>query len=141
MPKRIKTGKIKSNQTYRVNELAEVANVTPTTVRHWLKTGLSRIDGKRPTLILGFQALAFLSARKAKARCPLGVDEFFCFRCKARRKALGSMADYEPISANSGRLKALCAICECQCNRNISASDLADVCKALDVANRGNRCP
>jgi len=49
------------------------------------------------------------------------------------------MADYEPTSATGGRLKTLCAACECQCNRNISASDLPEIRKVLDVVNRGNR--
>lgn len=138
MTRRFKTRRIKANKTYRIVELADAANVAPATVRQWLKAGMGKIDGNRPTIIMGFQALDFLNARKAKASRPLALGEFYCLRCKAQRMALGAMADYMPTSATGGRLKALCEACECRCNRNISVRDLPEICKVLDVANRGS---
>lgn len=138
MSRRFKTRRIKANKTYQIVELADAANVAPATVRQWLKAGMGKIDGNRPTIIMGFQALDFLNARKAKASRPLALGEFYCLRCKAQRTALGDMADYIPISATGGRLKALCEACECQCNRNISVRDLPEIHKVLDVANRGS---
>lgn len=140
MVRRFRTRSIKSNKTYEVKELAEAAGVTTATVRRWLKVGMDKLDGSRPTLIMGFQALDFLDARKAKARKPSGhVGEFYCMRCKTQREAWGGMADYEAISANGGRLKALCEVCKCQCNRNISARDLPEICNVLDIATRASR--
>lgn len=139
MARRFRTRSIKSNKTYEVKELAEAAGVTAATVRRWLNDGMGKLDGSRPTLIMGFQALDFLDARKAQARRPSGhFGEFYCMRCKAQRRALGAMADYEPTNANGGRLKALCEACECQCNRNVSARDLPAIRKVLDVANKGS---
>ena len=139
MVRRVRTRGIKPNKTYEVNELAEPAGVTTATVRRWLKVGLDKLDGSRPTLIMGFQALDFLDARKSKARRPSGhVSEFYCMRCKTQRGAWGGMADYEAISANGGRLKALCEACKCQCNRNVSARDLPEIRKVLDVAIKGS---
>ncbi|SHK54802.1 hypothetical protein SAMN05444000_1385 [Shimia gijangensis] len=139
MARRFKTRSIKANKSYRVPELAEAADVSIATVRNWIKAGMQCVDGNRPTIVMGFQALEFLTARKADAKRPSALDEFFCFRCKATRAALGSMADYEPTSEKGGRLKALCGVCECQCNRNISARDLPQIRKVLEVATRGNR--
>lgn len=136
MGRRFKTRRIKANKTYRVEELADAAEVVPATVRQWLKAGLGRLDGNRPTLIMGFQALAFLDTRKARASRPLGLGEFYCFRCKAQRSALGAMADYVPTSTTDGRLKALCSVCECQCNRNVSADDMPAIRKVLEVVSR-----
>lgn len=138
MGRRFKTRRIKANKAYRIDELADAADVVPATVRQWLKAGMGRLDGNRPTFIMGFQALAFLDARKAKASRPLGLGEFYCFRCKAKRSAMGAMADYVPTSETGGRLKALCAACECQCNRNVRACDLPAIRTVLDVANRGS---
>ena len=138
MSRRIKTRGIKANKAYRVDELAIVAGVSLPTVRGWLKAGMQRLDDNRPTMIMGFQALEFLSVRKASAKRPLALNEFYCLRCKAPRPSLGAMADYVPSCATGGRLKAFCAVCECACNRNIRASDLSDIRKLLDVETRGS---
>ena len=139
MARRFRTQSIKANYAYRVDELAEVVGVTVPTVRNWIRAGLPLVDKNHPTLIMGFHALNFLKARKEKSSRPLDLGEFYCLRCKVPRMPLGDMADYVPSSATGGRLKAICEVCECQCNRNISASDLPEICKALDVATRDNR--
>jgi hypothetical protein len=139
MARRFRTQAIKANKAYRIDELADAAGVTAPTVRNWIGAGLQLVDTNRPTMIMGFHALDFLKARKAKASRPLAPGEFYCLRCKAPRMPLGGLADYVPLSATGGRLKALCTVCECQCNRNISARDLAELCKFLDVVTRDNR--
>ncbi len=142
MATRFKTRGIKANQAYYVHELADVACVSVATVRSWLKAGMGRVDRNRPTMVLGFQALEFLKARRNKAKQPLKVGEFYCFRCKGPRKPLGAMTDYyEPSATAGGCLKALCDECECPCNRNVSASDLPAIRKVLDVAIRGIQRP
>jgi hypothetical protein len=137
MARRFKTRSIKANKTYQVDELADTAGVSVPTVRSWIKAGMQCVDGNRPTIIMGFQALDYLNARKAKASRPLVLGEFYCLRCKAQRTPLGAMADYVSTSATGGRLKALCDVCGCQCNRNISARDLLEIRKILDVATNG----
>lgn len=136
MSRRFKTRGIKANKTYEVVELADAACVSIPTVRNWLNAGMQKVDDQRPTMIMGFQALDFLNARKANAKCPMAIGEFFCMRCKDRRTPMGAMADYEPTSATGGRLKAFCEVCECPCNRNISANELSCLRKILDVEIR-----
>ncbi|WP_299880181.1 hypothetical protein [uncultured Sulfitobacter sp.] len=138
MASRFKTQSIKANKTYEVAELADAACVSIPTVRNWLKAGMQKVDDQRPTMIMGFQALEFLKTRKVKGKRPMAKGEFFCMRCKDRREPLGAMADYEQTSATGGRLKAFCAVCECPCNRNISARDLPNILKILDVAIRSS---
>ena len=138
MSGRFKTRSIKANKSYEVPELADAACVSVPTVRNWLKAGMQKVDNQRPMMIMGFQALDYLNARKANAKRPMAIGEFFCMRCKDRRPPLGGMADYEPTSATGGRLKAFCEVCECPCNRNISASELPEFRKILDVAIRGS---
>ena len=137
MARRFKTRGVKRNKAYEVDELADAACVSPATVRNWRKDGMCTVDDSRPTLIMGFQALDYLKARKASGKRPTKFGEFYCFRCKAPRAALGKMADYEPTSPNGGRLKALCEVCECNCNRNIRASELPTFSKILEIEIRG----
>ena len=139
MARRFKTRGIKANKAYSVDELADVTGASVSAVRIWLREGLQRIDGSRPILILGFQALDFLNARRAKSKRPLKPGEFLCFRCSAARTALWAMADYEPITATSGRLKALCSVCEGTINLNVSARNLPEIRKVLDVEIKGSR--
>lgn len=137
MARRYRTQGIKRNKAYDVHELADVAKVTPATVRNWLTAGMGRVDNTRPTMIMGFQALDYLNSRKAKGKRPMEAGEFYCMRCKAPRAAFGAMADYVPTSPNGGRLKALCEACECYCNRNIRASELPKFSKVLEIEIRG----
>jgi hypothetical protein len=102
---------------------------------------MQKVDDQRPTMIMGFQALEFLNARKVMGKRPMALGQFFCMRCKDRRTALGAMADYVPTSATGGQLKAFCGVCECPCNRNISERQLLQVRKILDVEIRGSRRP
>lgn len=137
MARRFKTRGIKRNKAYEVHELAAAACVSPATVRNWLKDGMGKVDETRPAVIMGFQALDYLDRRKAKGKRPMQVGEFYCMRCKVPRAALGAMADYVPTSPNGGRLKALCEVCECNCNRNIRASELPAFSKVLEIEIRG----
>jgi hypothetical protein len=139
MARRFRTRAIKANKVYQVDELADAAGVSIPTVRNWIKAGLQLVDKNRPMMIMGFHALDFLKARKARASRPLALGEFYCLRCKAPRMPLGAIVDYVSSSATSGRLKAICQVCECQCNRNIRARDLAGIRMVLDVATRDNR--
>ncbi len=139
MAGRFKTRGIKANKSYEVAELADAACVSVPTVRNWLKAGMQKVDDERPTIIMGFQVLDFLNDRKANAKRPMAIGQFYCMRCKDRRTPLGAMADYEPISATGGRLKALCEDCECPCNLNVSAGDLPEIRKILHVEVRGSR--
>jgi hypothetical protein len=137
MARRYRTRGIKRNKAYDIHELADVAEVTPATVRNWLTGGMGRVDDTRPTMIMGFQALNYLNSRKAKGKRPMQAGEFYCMRCKAPRAAFGAMADYVSTSLNGGRLKALCEVCECNCNRNIRASELPTFSKVLEIKIRG----
>lgn len=68
MAKRISFQKVKSNQTYTVEEAADVLTVTQQTVRTWIKAGLPALCARRPLLILGFEMRIFLQARADNAK-------------------------------------------------------------------------
>ena len=138
MAKRVVLNRIKKNQSYTVAELATVTCVSELSIRRWIEEGMKAIDTCRPTLIMGFSALSFLRSRQSKAKQPMKLDELYCLRCKTPRAPLGRMADYISQSAAGGRLVALCAVCECSCNRNISASQLPAFERVLDIVKRAS---
>ena len=98
--------------------------MTPQTVRSWIKRGLPALAAQRPTLILGWALKDFLARAEASRRRPLRLGEFFCLECKSARGAAMGMADYVPLSAAHGLLRAFCAVCEGTCTRLVSAASL-----------------
>ena len=138
MARRYNTRRIKKNQTYSVEELAEAVGATKATVRNWIKDGMMVLDRQRPMLVIGFHAQDYLSKKSAKAKRPLALGELYCLRCKSARMPDGKLADFEPTSESGGRLKAICKVCGCMCNRSIKTAQLADFSKLLDIEIKAN---
>jgi len=140
MSKRAYTRRIKKHTTYTVTELAEATGATEQTVRRWIHEGLPVIDAQRPTLVIGQAASEFLKARQAKAKHPMAIFELRCMTCKAPRSPYGMMADYLPQSAAGGRISALCGTCERPIFRKVSAAQLPELHRYLDIKTRGDKC-
>jgi hypothetical protein len=123
----------KIHRSYTIEELASLLTIHRNTVRSWLKAGLPTVDGKRPILILGREIGAFLQARRAKNKqtCPPG--EIYCVRCRAPKRPAGEMADYLPINANVGNLRAICPDCESIIHRWVSMAKLGQFLSKMDI--------
>ena len=124
MPRRISAARIKANRTYVVEEAADAVGVTPQTVRNWVKQGLPAMNNQRPTLILGSAFKEFLASGEAARKRPLRVGEFFLLHLQGPRGPALAMADYTPLSASHGLLRAFCEACEGTCTRVVSAAAL-----------------
>src|SRR5262249_52534860 len=119
---------------YTVEEVAKLFGVHKNTVRGWLKAGLPRIDGRRPILILGRRLAGFLHTRRERRRQRCRAGEFYCFRCRAPKKAAARNAEYLPVTVRSGNLRATCADCGTRMFRRVSLHKLATVASDLQVA-------
>lgn len=117
-----------------MEEAAGALGVHRNTVRHWIKDGLSTIDTRRPTLILGRHLAAFLQARRAKNKRPCGAAQIYCVRCRVPVRPAGDMVEYKPVTATLGNLVALCPSCESLIYRRINFTKLGEVCASLDVS-------
>lgn len=132
---RPKWHRIKSHRSYTVDEAARALGVCKGTIRRWLKAGLLFLDDQKPVLIRGQDLKAFGKSRvKPKQKCQL--HECYCFRCKAPREAAGGMADYVPLTATNGNLKALCAVCHSMMCKRASKASLPALMAILDVTVR-----
>jgi hypothetical protein len=107
-----------------VEEVAKLFGAHKNTVRGWLKVGLPRIDSRRPILILGRQLAGFLHTRRERRRQRCRAGEFYCFRCRAPKASAARTAEYLPITASSGNLKAACEDCGTRMFRRISLHKL-----------------
>ncbi len=132
MPRRPKKRAVKLHRNYTVDEAARVLGVSKGTVRRWLKNGLPALTEKKPALILAADLIAFLDKRAAR-RAPCDPDECYCFSCRAPRKAAFGAAEYVPITATGGNLRALCAECSTVMHKRVSRVQLAALSANLDV--------
>lgn len=114
---------VKSRWSYTVDDIARNQGVSKGTVRRWLKTGLSCLDDHRPALVLGFDLIAYLKARKLpKRKCAL--DEFYCFHCKDVREPAFDAIEYLSTPPVRYRLRALCCACSTVMHKAASAEAL-----------------
>ena len=76
--------------------------------------------------------LEYLNSRAAsKQKCQL--HECYCFSCrKPKAPALG-MADYIPLTASSGNLRALCETCSTIMHKRVAVARLEVLKAVLDV--------
>ncbi|MEQ9241894.1 hypothetical protein [Roseovarius indicus] len=125
MARRFSYARIKSHRNYEIEELAECVGVTPQTVRTWIKEGLPAITDKRPFLIVGNPAKAFLKEREAARKVKRGQGEFYCVRCKQPRKAALGLTETATMANGRRVLKGFCDVCETPCSRFLPASDAA----------------
>lgn len=125
MARRFSYTRIKSHRNYEVEELAACVGVTPQTVRLWVREGLPAITDKRPFLIIGYLAKAFLKEREAARKVKRGDGDFFCVSCKQPRKAALGLTEIAPMANGRRVLKGFCEVCETPCCRFLPVSDAA----------------
>jgi hypothetical protein len=58
----------------------------------------------------------------------------YCFKCRSPKKPAADMADYLPITATSGNLRALCPDCGTFMHRRAAFAKLNMVGANLDIA-------
>jgi hypothetical protein len=123
----------KIHRNYTVDEVATLFGVHKNSVRNWVKGGLPTNDGRRPMLILGRDLVAFLQAKRVKNKRPCQPGEIYCVRCRSVQKPAGAMADYQPLTPDSGNLIGICPVCESMMYRRTSFTQLTQFGANLDI--------
>ncbi len=79
--------KVKRYRSYTVQELAELYEVGPNTVRQWIKKhGLPVIEGTYPTLIHWEAFRNWMIAWQAARKWTCAPDEMSCLKCQGGRR-------------------------------------------------------
>jgi hypothetical protein len=108
---------IKIHRNYTYEELAMVFGIHKNTIAAWVKSGLPCLQERRPFLITGHDAKAFLQNRRVTKKQKCKQNELFCTRCKAPVKPFDNFVEYVPISLTRGRLTGFCERCESIINK------------------------
>ena len=125
---------IKIHRSYSIDEAARILRIHKNTVRAWIKQGLPIIDRRRPTLIHGVDLAAFLKNRRKKAKRPCPPGHMYCFKCRSPQKPAAGMADYMPVTATTGNLRALCQDCGTLMHRRVTRAKLDIIGANLEIA-------
>lgn len=116
---RISPWLVHKHLVYDLEMMVRDLPVTKRTCYRWInQEGLKRVSGcKRPILVRGQDLQIFLKAKNSKHEVSLKSNEFYCFGCKAPRRAKeGSINVIGKIK------KALCGVCERKVNVTIKLS-------------------
>lgn len=110
----------KINRSYTFEELAVIFGVHKNTVACWVRDGLHCLKDKRPYLILGTDAKAYLRQRRScnKQRCQ--PNEMYCMRCKSPARPAGNVVEYWRLSETKGRITGFCSSCGARVNKFVA---------------------
>jgi hypothetical protein len=110
----------KVNRSYKVDEIAELYGAHKNTVLNWIKQGLAVLDNKRPLLIQGQALNAFHAKRRVESKQSCKSDELYCMKCRAPRKPIFGMVEYQVVNDKTGNLIGICPACQTIMHRRIS---------------------
>jgi Helix-turn-helix domain len=124
---------VKIHRNYSVEQVARLFGLHKNTVRNWLKQGLSAIDDRRPTLVLGRELLRFLLDRRQKAKQICGPGRIFCIACRAPKVPAGKMAECLLKGPTTGNLCGICPDCERLIYRRVNPSKIDAIRGDLEI--------
>jgi hypothetical protein len=125
--------RIKIHRNYSVHDAAEQLEITPNTVRDWLKRGLKPLGDGRPALIHGGELRAFLEARRTRGKRPCGPGRIYCVRCREPRTPADAAVELRPIAEISVDIVGRCSACGTEMHRRARRSELASILVGLSV--------
>ena len=98
---------VNAHMSYTIQELAKALGASEKTCFRWIDKGLEIVpDSKNPIYIMGSAVKEFLRNKKTKSNVTLGRHEFYCFTCKAPRRAKRGS-----IAVSGSMKKAICSAC------------------------------
>lgn len=136
MAKRVNPMAVKANVAYDVGEAATALDVTPATIRNWIKDGMEAMTASKPHLILGEAIREYLQSKYAAAKKPLKQNELFCPSCRTGREPVPGSVSIRPVSPKTDLLKGQCAVCGGKATRMISHNQLQLFADTFKVVKR-----
>lgn len=115
--RRFNLHRIKSTQTYSLEEIAICLGVHKNTPIRWLKMELKRIDDERPYLVYGQVLIDFLRNKQEKQRQKCRPHEIFCVKCKTSQIPENSTVTIEIYNSKKLMIKGRCSCCGSNINK------------------------
>lgn len=101
--------------SYTAKEVSDCLGINEKTCLRWIEAGLPIVPGSRkPILMLGAQIKEFLKKKDSKKKIELKKNEFYCFKCKAPRRAKRGS-----INRLAHHKTSICSVCNGKMSRTI----------------------
>lgn len=127
------TSRIRRSLSYSVQEICQLFGIHKNTVREWFRHGLPRTDDKRPFLVHGNDLRTFLNVRRKARRRTCAPDEFYCFRCRLARRAMGNLVDIGFCTKKTFILNGYCEHCDTPVRKLQSFKTLSQTLSIFDI--------
>lgn len=124
---------VKLHRNYSVEDISRLFGLHKNTVRSWLKQGLTTIDDRWPTLVLGQELSRFLRERRQKAKQSCGPGRIFCIACRAPKVPAANMAECIRTGPVAGNLRGICPDCERLIYRRVNLAKIDAVRGELEI--------
>jgi hypothetical protein len=124
---------VKVHRSYSVEEIARLFSVHKNTVRNWLKEGLTAIDDRRPTLVLGRELSRFLYERRQNAKQTCGPGRIYCIACRVPKVPAGKMAECILAGPLAGNLCGICPDCDRLIYRRVNLTKIDAIRGELEI--------
>lgn len=127
---------VRIHRSYTVDEAARITGYAKGTIRRKIKAGaLPAIVDRKPHLVLGGDLVDHIKAL-TKSGPRLQLHECYCLKCRAPRAPALGMAEFVPLTASTGNLRALCEVCATLMHKAISLATLGALEGILQVTVR-----
>ena len=134
--RRANPNRVKIHWNYTARQLADRLGVHKNTIWHWVRNGLTPIDGKRPHLFHGASVRAFLASRNSQRKCACPAGTLYCFRCREPRQPAADSVEFVRMRAGAGNLRATCGECSTLMHRRTRQYQIHSVLPGLLIQIR-----
>ena len=142
MPKRKRnynTHRIKLTLSYSTQDIVTLFGVHKRTVQEWYTQGLSRIDDRKPFLVLGGGLKEFLDKRQGSRKRHCQPNEFYCLKCKEPRASWENVVDIKFLNEKRLMIIGLCNQCNASLNKISSPKKIDELHKIFVVQEIQNQ--
>lgn len=106
---------ISRHLSYTTEQITAKLGINKKTIFRWIDEGLVTVPGqKKPILVLGNDLKTFIHQKNSKRKVTLKRHEFYCFRCKAPRRA-----KRDTNSRSGDEKRGECVVCNGKMSRKI----------------------
>lgn len=124
---------VKIHRNYTVEEVARLLSIHKNTVRQWIKSGLPKIDDRRPILIRGRELMAFLQTKRAGRKQPCQPGQMYCFKCHAPKFPAAGMVERRPLNGRVVNVRGICPDCNSMMHRCVSIAKIEEFVEKADI--------
>ena len=124
---------IKQGCSYSTQDIVALYGLHKRTVQMWYSEGLSRIDDRKPYLVMGRDLKEFLDKRQGNRKRHCKPNEFYCFKCREPRTCWENAVDIKFQNEKRLLITGLCSQCETPVNKASSTKELEEIQKIFMV--------